>query len=112
MKKLLITILIILSFSFGNTEIDINAHNTIYNEDTQHITPELVHPRYGKLWIARVDGFTKERKAVYGVSAACKTKKAAIRQAAIKCFELGGVYKIRLLYLKSHIISLAPPHTH
>ena len=112
MKKLLITILILLSFAFGNTEITIDVNSAIYTEDAKNIKPELVHPRYGKLWIARVDGFTKDGKAVYAISKACKTKKAAIRDAAIKCAKLDAVYMIKLMYIKHHIVSLQPPHTH
>lgn len=112
MKNLIITILIILSFAFGNTEVAIDANTAIYTEDAQNIRPELVHPRYGKLWIARVDGFTKDGKGVYGISKECKTEKAAIRDAAIKCAKLGGVYNIMLMYTKHQVISLQPPHTH
>jgi len=112
MKKILITILIILSFAFGNTEVAIDANTAIYTEEAQNIKPELVHPRYGKLWIARVDGFTKAGKGVHAISKSCKTKHEAIRDAAIKCAKLGGVYKIMLMYTKHQIISLQPPHTH
>ena len=112
MKKILITILIILSFSFGNTEVDIDANNAIYTQEAQNIRPQLVHPRYGKLWLARVDGFTKDGKGVYAVSKECKTKAEAIRNAAIKCAKLGAVYYLSLTYVKHQVISLQPPHTH
>lgn len=112
MKNLLITILILLSFSFGSTEIDIDANTSIYTEDAQNIRPQLVHPRYGKLWLARVDGFTKDGTGVYALSKECKTKTEAIRDAAIKCAKLGAVYYLSLTYVKHQVISLQPPHTH
>lgn len=114
MKKLILTVIILLSFSFNTTgEIHDSIDRAVYIEEVKNIEPELTHAKFRWVtrWKARVDGTTVNGGSVYGYALDYSTRRGAINRADDECSIRGGCYRT-LTYAYSYLIKVYIRHYH